>query len=562
MTGTISSEKIDLLVYGPIRPILVNGFPDQFVLHTAETTADLERLTPDTVAKIRGMAVTYHTVRADKTALSKFPKLEIASSFGVGYDHVDSAYARDHNIVVTNTPDVLTEEVADVAMGLLIATLREFIKADRYLRSGLWQSQNYPLSVGSLRDRKVGIVGMGRIGQAIGRRLEASRVPVFYHSRKPAEGVAYQHYPDLIEMAKAVDTLIVIVPGGASTAKMINADVLKALGPRGRLDQRRARLRGRRTGLDRGAEIRGHSGGRTGRVRGRAERAGRTEGHAECGAAATYWLGFGGNAQRHGPTRGRQFEKLVRRETAVDAGCGNSCKGPLMQSRRPDIALAALMLLFAGLSPATAQDASTLKKDMIGQWELATTERSKTCVVTLKGDLGPQGLKLELEPGCAAALPFTKEITAWNIRGLDIVRLQNAAGEAVIDFTEVESGIFEGLRTGEGVYILQNLAAARSLAKSMDQMIGDWSMVRGNGQTICGLTLTNTEAGQDNFQVFLKPKCDPAIAAFGPTLWRLDHGQMLLMSAKGETWQFEADDNAQWRRVPDSADPLMMLRGQ
>ena len=96
----------------------------------------------------------------------------------------------------------------------------------------------------------------------------------------------------------------------------------------------------------------------------------------------------------------------------------------------------------------------------------------------------------------------------------------------------------------------------------MDQMIGDWSMVRGNGVPICGLTLTNTEAGQENFQVFLKPKCDPAIAAFAPSLWRLDHGQMLLMSAKGETWQFEADDNAQWRRVPDSADPLIMLRGQ
>ncbi len=118
-------------------------------------------------------------------------------------------------------------------MGLLIATLREFIKADRYLRSGLWTTQNFPLSVGSLRDRKVGMVGMGRIGQAIGRRLEASRVPVVYHSRNPAPGVSYKHYPDLIEMAKAVDTLIVIVPGGASTAKMINADVMKALGPRG-----------------------------------------------------------------------------------------------------------------------------------------------------------------------------------------------------------------------------------------------------------------------------------------------------------------------------------------
>lgn len=233
MAGTISSEKVDLLIFGPSRPILDNGFPDQFIVHRAETTADLERLTPDAVAKIRGMAITYHAVRADKTALAKFPRLEIASSFGVGYDHVDSGYASENNIIVTNTPDVLTEEVADVAMGLLISTVREFVKADRYVRSGLWQTQNYPLSVGSLRDRKVGMVGMGRIGQAIGRRLEASLVPVVYHSRKPAEGVGYQHYPNLIEMAKAVDTLIVIVPGGASTAKMINAEVLSALGPRG-----------------------------------------------------------------------------------------------------------------------------------------------------------------------------------------------------------------------------------------------------------------------------------------------------------------------------------------
>jgi hypothetical protein len=229
-------------------------------------------------------------------------------------------------------------------------------------------------------------------------------------------------------------------------------------------------------------------------------------------------------------------------------------------SGRFGIALATLLVSIACGSQAWSQDAATLKKNMIGQWELSTTERSKTCVVTLKGDATSQGLKLELEPGCPAALPFTKDIAAWNIKGLDIVRLQDAAGQAVIDFTEVESGILEGMRTNEGIYILQNLAAARSLAKSMDQMIGDWAMVRGNGQAICGLTLTNNEATPDNFQVFLKPKCDPAITAFAPTQWRLDHGQMVLMSAKGETWQFEADDNAQWRRVPDSADPLIMLR--
>ena len=227
---------------------------------------------------------------------------------------------------------------------------------------------------------------------------------------------------------------------------------------------------------------------------------------------------------------------------------------------RLSLAFAALSTMVVTALPARAQDAATLKQNMIGQWELSTTERSKTCVVTLKPDSSPKGLKLELEPACATALPFTKDITGWDIKGLDIVRLQDASGEAVLDFTEVEAGILEGVRPGEGVYILQNLAAARSLAKSMDQMIGDWAMVRGNGNTICGLTLTNNDAGHDNFQVFLKPKCDPAIASFAPTQWRLERGQILLMSDRGDVWRFEADDNAQWRMVPDSADPLIMIR--
>jgi lactate dehydrogenase-like 2-hydroxyacid dehydrogenase len=229
----VSSEKVDLLIYGPLRPILETGFPDNFNVHKAETRADLERLPADVLGRIRGVAVTYHTVKTDAEVMALLPKLEIVASFGVGYDHVAAAHAGQNNIVVTNTPDVLTEEVADVALGLLIATLREFITADQYVRSGEWTRQNYPLSKGSLRDRKVGMVGMGRIGQAIARRLDASLVPVVYHSRKPAASVAYQHYPNLIEMAKAVDTLVVIVPGGAGTNKMINAEVLKALGPRG-----------------------------------------------------------------------------------------------------------------------------------------------------------------------------------------------------------------------------------------------------------------------------------------------------------------------------------------
>ena len=219
-----------------------------------------------------------------------------------------------------------------------------------------------------------------------------------------------------------------------------------------------------------------------------------------------------------------------------------------------------IVLAIVGAMPASAQDSAALKKTMVGQWELSTTERSKTCVVTLKADGSPQGLKLELEPTCPKALPFTKDIATWSIRGLDIVRLQDGTGQSVIDFTEVESGIYEGLRSGEGVYILQNLAAARSLAKSMDQMIGDWSMMRGNGRNICGLTLTNTETTSDNFAVFLKPRCDPLVAGFNPVQWRLERGVLTMMSASGETWNFEADDNAQWRRMPDSADPLLLVR--
>jgi lactate dehydrogenase-like 2-hydroxyacid dehydrogenase len=232
MASAISSDKIDLLIYGPTKPLVEQGFNDRYRLHPFETLAALNLLPGDIASQIRGIAVT-GLVPTNAPVLSRFPKLEIVSSFGVGYDHIDAKYAGENNIVVCNTPDVLTEEVADTALGLFIATAREFIKADRYVRSGLWATQPYPLSVGSLRDRKVGMVGMGRIGQAIARRLDASRVPVVYHSRNPAAGVAHQHYPNLIEMAKAVDTLIVITPGGPTTAGMINAEVLNALGPRG-----------------------------------------------------------------------------------------------------------------------------------------------------------------------------------------------------------------------------------------------------------------------------------------------------------------------------------------
>jgi lactate dehydrogenase-like 2-hydroxyacid dehydrogenase len=226
------AAKPGILIYGPKKPLIERGLAERFDVQIVHSPDDLAKLSPDQAANIRGMAIT-NLVKADGAMLKRFPKLEMVASFGVGYDHVDFRYAAEHNIVVTHTPDVLTDEVADTAIGLLIATLREFITADRYVREGRWAKQSYRLSPGSLRDRTIGIVGMGRIGQAIAKRLDAFGVPVVYHSRNPAAGVSHKHYPNLIEMATAVDTLIAITPGGASTLKMINAEVLKALGSRG-----------------------------------------------------------------------------------------------------------------------------------------------------------------------------------------------------------------------------------------------------------------------------------------------------------------------------------------
>jgi lactate dehydrogenase-like 2-hydroxyacid dehydrogenase len=165
--------------------------------------------------------------------MSRLPKLEIVSSFGVGYDHVDAKWAGQHGITVTNTPDVLTEEVADTALGLLLCTVREFPQAERYLRAGKWVKQDYPLSRATLRNRTVGIIGLGRIGKAIARRLDAMNVPVVYHGRRPQPDVPYCYYGDLIAMARDADVLLAVTPGGAETRNLIDASVLEALGPDG-----------------------------------------------------------------------------------------------------------------------------------------------------------------------------------------------------------------------------------------------------------------------------------------------------------------------------------------
>jgi lactate dehydrogenase-like 2-hydroxyacid dehydrogenase len=227
------SDKTEVLLFGPLKPTIVNGLEAGFAVHKLAEAKDREAFLAEIASRVRGIASTVSSMRIDGAFMEKFPQLEILSTFGVGYDHVDVAWAAAHGVTVTNTPEVLTEEVADTALGLLLCTVREFPRAERFLRSGKWTEKAYPLTKATLRNRTVGLVGMGRIGQAIARRLEAMAVPVVYHSRRPAPGVRYRHYPKLIDMAREVDVLLVITPGGPETENLIDAEVLKALGPDG-----------------------------------------------------------------------------------------------------------------------------------------------------------------------------------------------------------------------------------------------------------------------------------------------------------------------------------------
>jgi lactate dehydrogenase-like 2-hydroxyacid dehydrogenase len=228
----MTTERVEVLLVGPPKPTIVNGLAP-FTLHRLGEAKDRDALLKEIGGRVRAIASSVTAEPIGSELMGKLPRLEIVSTFGVGYDHIEVQWAAAHGVTVTNTPQVLTEEVADTALGLLLCTVREFPQAERYLRAGKWPERAYPLSKATLRNRTVGMVGMGAIGQAIARRLEAMTVPVVYHSRRPAAGVSYRHYPKLLDMARDVTVLLVITPGGAETKNLINAEVLKALGPDG-----------------------------------------------------------------------------------------------------------------------------------------------------------------------------------------------------------------------------------------------------------------------------------------------------------------------------------------
>lgn len=221
-----------VLMPAPMTPVVVSGCEARFELLRLWEAPDPGVLLAERGADVRGVATGGHRgIGAD--LLQHLPNLQIIANLGVGYDSVDVVEATRRGVVVTNTPSVLDDEVADTALGLLLMTVRELSAAERYLRAGRWESEGpYPLTRATVTGRRLGILGLGRIGEAVARRAEAFGMTVGYHNRRPKD-VPYRYYPNVLEMAEDVDTIVVVVPGGDATRHLVDADVLKALGPDG-----------------------------------------------------------------------------------------------------------------------------------------------------------------------------------------------------------------------------------------------------------------------------------------------------------------------------------------
>lgn len=222
----------DILMTVPMMPIVIETLDKACTVHRLWENEDSAAFLNEVGPRIRGVATSGQYGRTDAALFDRLPNLEIVSSMGVGYDNVDAAEAARRGIVVTNTPDVLNDEVADLTIGLLLATLRQIPQSERYLRDGHWVKAHFPLSP-TLRERRIGIIGLGRIGKAIAKRLEGFGVSIAYHGRAPQQGVPYAYHPTAAGLAAASDVLIVITPGGAGTKHLVDAEVLKALGPEG-----------------------------------------------------------------------------------------------------------------------------------------------------------------------------------------------------------------------------------------------------------------------------------------------------------------------------------------
>ena len=223
----------DLFLIGGATDVMLERLGAAFTIHKAKDMDDPQAWLAEHGEKITHVATNGHD-GVKPEYMAAMPNLKAISCYGVGYDAIDVRAAKAKGVVVTHTPNVLNAEVATTAVLLMLACYRELLRDDAYVRSGRWEAEGNSALTRSADNQTVGILGLGRIGQAIADKLAPWGTTIVYHSRSPKD-VAYKYYGDLTEMARDVDTLICITPGGPSTNKIVNAEVMNALGPRGTL---------------------------------------------------------------------------------------------------------------------------------------------------------------------------------------------------------------------------------------------------------------------------------------------------------------------------------------
>jgi Protease inhibitor Inh len=215
----------------------------------------------------------------------------------------------------------------------------------------------------------------------------------------------------------------------------------------------------------------------------------------------------------------------------------------------------------ATLLPAGAQtpgaDAATL---MVGAWELSNSDRDKTCGITFRLDPAGPGRALDFDKSCAEMFPETRAVVAWTMGKDAALRLVDARGKPLLEFIEVENGLFEPLHPGATLYFLQTAAAAQGRQYTADQMFGDWAFVRGSSRQICQIALLDVAADPESFALTLKPGCDNLVATFGLKGWRMDRGLLLLLSDRNDPWRFQEGDPGVWHRIPEGRQPLLLIR--
>ena len=229
--------------------------------------------------------------------------------------------------------------------------------------------------------------------------------------------------------------------------------------------------------------------------------------------------------------------------------------------RMPHRAFFVVAALAVSLTDASAQApaSSDAAQAMVGAWEISNAARDKTCPVIFNLDAGEGGFKLELDPGCRTAFPSLKDIGAWAIGPNDSVRLFDSKGVVILDFSEVESHMYEAERKGEGLFFMRTQAAITAATISPEQLFGDWTLLQEFEKPLCKLTLSNASVGGESYKVIVKAGCDAAIAGFAPSTWRLENNE-LLFSGRTGIWRFAESDAVTWERIPPSTDPLLMMR--